>query len=650
VILRRLYELAEWAELLADPSVEPTPVACVIKVGRSGDFNGLIDLREDEQGSPAVGKRSAKVVKTAGLTLPVPLRAVIRDARAPAGWKVTDPAGNGKERPSAFLCDTLARVLPVDGLIAAQAVKKKLNPEGEQAKNRAQRSTFWRFIRYAAGETKHPTLTALATFGERMLDPDPATVARIEAAVTASGLGLSDLCTLESTADDGPVLTNPDVMRWWRDFYVADAAAQQADLPCGVCQVIQRMAPLERSVKVRVNGLTPIGCRADAYLVVGLEVADSYGFEGAQAGMVSAAGIDGFTRAIHALLDDRLPSRRDKSRSGGIRSSMRVGKTQLLFWTRDMESGSGFEILDASPDQFAGLLDTLRKGAAVTTTTGVEPDQFRVLALSGNAARVVVRDYLERPLPDVQRNLLRWFDDLRIADPSKEFGGRPNDRFPLWLLAAATARDADGVAPDAQARLMHAALTAGPLPDSVLAACLGRLRAEGSDGFRPARMGLIKLCLNRAHCQENPVTESLDPARGQSDKAYACGQLLAFLARCQSPQDFGTSAQILERFFGTASTSPRGVFPTLLRLNRHHIAKIRDEMPGFAFNLEAELEERLLPFKPAGGGTADFPSLLSLPEQGRFALGFYHQRAEYRRQSSDKKMARSADQPAAPSA
>lgn len=136
------------------------------------------------------------------------------------------------------------------------------------------------------------------------------------------------------------------------------------------------------------------------------------------------------------------------------------------------------------------------------------------------------------------------------------------------------------------------------------------------------------------------MTEILDRTR-INDHAYVCGQLLAFLARCQSPKDFGSGAQILERFFGSASSSPRGVLPTLLRLNRHHIAKIRDENPGFAFNLEAELEQLLLPLK-SEDSTPDFPIMLSLPQQGRFALGFYHQRAEYRRISEENKAAKLA--------
>jgi CRISPR-associated protein Csd1 len=67
-------------------------------------------------------------------------------------------------------------------------------------------------------------------------------------------------------------------------------------------------------------------------------------------------------------------------------------------------------------------------------------------------------------------------------------------------------------------------------------------------------------------------------------------------------------------------------------------------MPGFAFNLEQELEERLGSFRATCGGEPDFPAVLSLPEQGRFALGFYHQRAAYRAASAERKAADSVAQ------
>lgn len=139
------------------------------------------------------------------------------------------------------------------------------------------------------------------------------------------------------------------------------------------------------------------------------------------------------------------------------------------------------------------------------------------------------------------------------------------------------------------------------------------------------------------------MAAALDESMTGRSPGYACGRLLALLARCQSPKDYGASAQLLERYYGAASTAPRAVLALLLRLNRHHLRKIRDEYPpGFAYNLEQELETRLAPFRGAGDGDPDFPAVLSLPEQGRFALGFYQQRAAYRAATLEKRAAEQA--------
>src|SRR5262249_29706290 len=147
---------------------------------------------------------------------------------------------------------------------------------------------------------------------------------------------------------------------------------------------------------------------------------------------------------------------------------------------------------------------------------------------SGNSARAVVRDYLEAPLPRVQANLAQWFSQLRIADATRHGLGKPSCRFPLWQLAAATALDMDNVAPETLTRLLFAALKRDPFPESLLVACLRRLRAEGSAGFRPSRMALIKLILLRRYI---PVTETLDA--DEVHPAYLYGRLLALFEQVQ---------------------------------------------------------------------------------------------------------------------
>ena len=109
----------------------------------------------------------------------------------------------------------------------------------------------------------------------------------------------------------------------------------------------------------------------------------------------------------------------------------------------------------------------------------------------------------------------------------------------------------------------------------------------------------------------------LDP--DNPSPAYRMGRLFAALEKIQEEASPGLNATIRDRYYGAASGIPVSVFPTLLRLKNHHVGKLN---PGRAINLERLLGEIL-------GGVADFPTHLSMPDQGRFALGYYHQRQAF---------------------
>ena len=106
--------------------------------------------------------------------------------------------------------------------------------------------------------------------------------------------------------------------------------------------------------------------------------------------------------------------------------------------------------------------------------------------------------------------------------------------------------------------------------------------------------------------------------------AYRLGRLFAALEKIQEDANPGINATIRERYYGAASSSPVSVFTTLLRLKNHHLAKLTNR--GRAVNFERLLAEIM-------GGIQDFPRHLSLPEQGRFAIGYYHQRQDFFRKS-----------------
>jgi CRISPR-associated protein Csd1 len=102
--------------------------------------------------------------------------------------------------------------------------------------------------------------------------------------------------------------------------------------------------------------------------------------------------------------------------------------------------------------------------------------------------------------------------------------------------------------------------------------------------------------------------------------AYRLGRLFATLEKIQEEASPGLNATIRERYYSAASSTPVAVFTTLLRLKNYHLAKLTNR--GRAANFEKLLGEIL-------GAVGDFPLHLNLPEQGRFALGYYHQRQAF---------------------
>jgi CRISPR-associated protein Csd1 len=178
--------------------------------------------------------------------------------------------------------------------------------------------------------------------------------------------------------------------------------------------------------------------------------------------------------------------------------------------------------------------------------------------------------------------------------------------------------------------LFEAAIRGSALPRSVLAAALRRIQAEHD--VPPARAAILRLVLNRERSQSLEakggvtMSEGLDLTR--CDPAYLCGRLLAVLARLQYLALGSTNATIVSRCYGAASTAPVTVFGRLVDLAQSHLKKLSASMGGAAVNVEKDIEEILAKL-------GDWPCQLPLQDQALFALGYYHQRAEYRRRRKD---------------
>ncbi|PIE07760.1 MAG: type I-C CRISPR-associated protein Cas8c/Csd1 [Rhodobacterales bacterium] len=251
-----------------------------------------------------------------------------------------------------------------------------------------------------------------------------------------------------------------------------------------------------------------------------------------------------------------------------------------------------------------------------------------MLGLAPNAARLSVRFWHVGEFGDFARNMLAFWEDLRIE-------GRP-DRPPwngppaAWSLLYETAirvggkPKAETIPPLLGGELMRAVLTGQPLPRSLLSAVVGRIRADGEVNGR--RAAICKAVINRAlksrdatHFEKEMIPVSLDP--DNTNPAYRLGRLFAVLESAQSAALPGLNATIKDRYFAAASATPARVFPLLIKNATHHLALLKKGgNGGLGHWLEKELGVIWSGLAP------DLPRAFNLEDQGRFIAGYYHQR------------------------
>ena len=464
----------------------------------------------------------------------------------------------------------------------------------------------------------------MRAFGRRQND----FVDRIRADIATLTPNATDRVTFAVHGSGGCSLLDEKGPRtWYATFFAEVNADKKSAGPEGVCQVTGTMGPIPVSHTLKIAGL-PGGDPKGVYLIsFGKPAFGHYGLDGAVNAAIGYEATEGYCRALDALLKNALPSIKER----GGKSKLVIGGTAFLFWTKEPRDTHFISLLDdPADDPMKSLFDAAQSGRDAAETLEAEP--FYLLALSANSARAIVRGYLETTLPHVLRNIAGWFNDLRIADASQEYAGAVNNKFPMWQLTQATAFDRKAVQPYVEERLFLAALQGAAVPDSTLSACLRRLAVEGPKGFFASRLALIKLILIR---KGHPVTEQLD--KDESHPAYLYGRLLAVFENIQDRALRSVNANVVDKFFATMSSAPAMVLGRLQANARNHLRKIRGEKRGAFVLLERQLSEvvGLLSAAPP-------PQRLSLQDQGRFALGFYHEKAKRFEEAAERKATRNA--------
>lgn len=301
---------------------------------------------------------------------------------------------------------------------------------------------------------------------------------------------------------------------------------------------------------------------------------------------------------------------------------MQVGDTSTVFWAteaHDLESALPDlfgEPPKDEPDRGTEALKALYTAVqSGKFAVGDADTRFHVLGLAPNAARIAIRFWETAPAIELARRIRQHFEDIRIVHAPHEPAHLSLFRL---LTSVAVLGKAENIPPKLGGEVMRAILEGLPYPAPILNLAVQRCRAEQKPTY--ARAAAIKGYLNRLNRRNNSQERylpMLDP--DNLNAAYRLGRLFAVLEKIQEEASPGLNATIRDRYYGAASSTPVSVFTTLLRLKNHHLGKLNK---GRAVQMEKLIGEIMQ-------GILDFPRQLALPDQGRFSLGYYHQRQAF---------------------
>ena len=337
----------------------------------------------------------------------------------------------------------------------------------------------------------------------------------------------------------------------------------------------------------------------------------SYGREQSFNAPTSKYAAFAYTSALNHLLADR-------------EYVGRIGDTTVLFWAsggqRAYQSFSMASLFGAPStysvsDLQKMVLDLCQGKPVLFEETQLDPNTtFYILGLSPNAARLSVRFFLKNSFGEFVRNIQAHQERLEIVRPAF-------DKFevlPLWKLLDETvnqnSRDKSPV-PGMAGETLRAILNDTPYPATLLNGVSLRVRAERE--ITRGRAAILK-----AYYLKNPhpdipkevLTVSLNP--DSNNIPYTLGRLFSVLEAIQSSANPGINTTIKDKYFNSASATPSRVFPTLINLAQKHLRKLDK---GFDISYSKQLTDLTAKL----GET--FPDRLSLPQQGAFQLGYYHQ-------------------------
>ena len=402
---------------------------------------------------------------------------------------------------------------------------------------------------------------------------------------------------------------DPAIQNAWQTHY----NDRSADSDMGQCLITGKYAPIERT-HPNISGVPGAQSSGAALVSFNAPAFCSYGHEQGDNAPVSKYAAFAYTTALNRLLADRSHCKH-------------VGDTTILCWAENAEPvyQDAMSMFLFGADEAAGIQENdvqaaLKRLSAGQTVPFLEkelsPDQhFYLLGLAPNAARLSVRFFLRDTFGCFAQNLQKHAEEMEIDCSEKE----KFRTLPIWAVVNETTRTVPGQpakpSPQLAGDLLRAVLTGGRYPATLLNGVTLRIHAE--QNVTRGRAAVIKAYYLRNYPTElnkEVYTVSLNET---TNVPYLLGRLFSVLEAVQKAANPGINTTIKDRYFNAACATPGMSFPTLLRLSQKHLRKLND---GLATHYDKQITELMAQLPESG-----FPARLSLPDQGKFTIGYYHQ-------------------------
>lgn len=563
-----LQALADYYETLLENGKTAKPGWCQAKtafalnLGSDGRLKGIITLkREEERGKKKVWVPAYKTVP----------QMVTRSSRVSAN----------------FLCDNSKYILGID----AEGTGKRVKECFEAAKEK-----HLEVLESVDNEMARAIKAFFCSW-----NPEEALEHKV---LQEAWEEITDGSNLIFTMDGKDAQDDEGIRFAWERFSEGEAEEKKS-----TCLVTGQKAEIAR-IHSTIKGIQGAQSSGAALVSFNAPAFESYGKEQSYNAPVGKYAAFAYTTALNYLLAQR-------------EYVFQFGDTTVVFWAKNGEEiyqDAFCWSLDPPKDNqetIRGIFENLKKQRAIEVD-GIELDEnqrFYILGLAPNAARLSVRFFYENSFGNILKNMKKHYARMELVRPSwekREYLGIGGMLYETVNLKSKDKKPA----PNLSGAVLKAILSNARYPENLYSNVMIRIRAE-QGRVTWGRAAIVKAYLIQNHQlwkEENFVELNQET----NDTPYVLGRMFAVLENIQEEANSEINATIRDRYFNAACANPASVFPVLMKLKNSHMRKIERQKAYLKIYLEKILTELT-------GKISEFPKRLTLEEQGRFILGYYHQ-------------------------